>query len=201
MPKPFHDILHPPEVQGRQLRRYWIAVAGWFVLMLLGILLLGGLVLIAVYLLESRFGTTALDPYEMWIFGGMLVSGGLGIFLGDWIWRRLFVKTGYLSREAVIRIRTNRAPTTRGERIHRRLSLSLSLLIPVFLVWVGWYLDSDWMMGLMALLGVWLFVSVRAGWKKVDAMSTGKEPMPQRLERVADDLDETTRVSRNGSAD
>lgn len=28
MHKPFHDILHPPELQGRERCRYWIAAGG-----------------------------------------------------------------------------------------------------------------------------------------------------------------------------
>jgi hypothetical protein len=192
--KPFQGILHPPEVKGTQQRRYWIAVAGWFIFILLGIAILGGLELWAIYLLEHQLGSNALTDVlgfdEIWLLAGTLMIGVLGIFLGDYLWGLLFIKTGYLSREAVIRIRTNRAPTARGEGIHRRISLSLAVLIPVALVWVGWYLESWWMMSLMLLLGVWLFWSVWSGWQNADAMAAGNQELPPDLEkRVTHDLD------------
>lgn len=198
MRKPFHEILHPPEVKGAQQHRYWIAVAGWFALILLGIAILGGLELWAVYLIEHRLGPNALTGVlgidEIWLLAGTLMIGVLAIFLGDFLWGLVFIKTGYLSREAVIRIRTNRAPTARGEHIHRRISLSLAVLIPVALVWVGWYLESWLMMGLMLLLGVWLFWSIWAGWQNADAMVNGNQELPPDLEkRVMHGLDKPTK--------
>lgn len=189
MRKPFHEILHPPEVKGAQQHRYWIAVMGWLVFALFGFLFFVGLEALLMFLYERRFGATALGAQGEWILGGVLISGVLGVFLGDFLWGLAFIKTGYLSRATVIRIRTNRAPTARGEHIHRRISLSLSLLIPVALIWVGWYLKSWWMMSLMFLLGVWLFWSIWAGWKNADAMNAGNAPLPSEFEGVTDDLD------------
>lgn len=189
MRKPFHEILHPPEVKGAQQYRYWIAVMGWLVLVIMVAALVGILGYLAVVSIEAKFGTEGLRPYEMWILGFLLLGLGGSIFLGDFLWGLAFIKTGYLSREAVIRIRTNRAPTARGEHIHRRISLSLSLLIPVALIWVGWYLKSWWMMSLMFLLGAWLFWSIWAGWKNADAMNAGNAPLPSEFEGVTDDLD------------
>lgn len=189
MRKPFHDILHPPEVKGGGQRRYWIAVMAWFVMMFAMLFILGGVLLAVVAALEARIGTEALRQYDTWLLISVMLTGVASILLSDQLWGKFFVKSGYLSPEAVIRIRTNRAPTARGEQIHRRISLSLSILIPIFLICVGWYLHSWWMMGLAALVGVWLFVSVWAGWKKADAMIAGNESLPSEFKGVADDLD------------
>ncbi|MCL5061189.1 MAG: hypothetical protein M1449_12405 [Candidatus Thermoplasmatota archaeon] len=189
MRKPFHDFLNPPEVKGGGQRRYWIAVVAWLVMMLTTLIILSGILLAVVAILETRMGTEALRPYDMWLFMSLIFVLIASILLSDQLWGRLFVKSGYLSPEAVVRIRTNRAPTAKGEKIHRRISLSLSILIPVFLVCVGWYLHSWWMMGLAALLGVWLFVSVWAGWKKADAMIEGKLPPPEGADRVLRDIE------------
>lgn len=183
MRKPFQDILHPPEVKGKGQRRYWIAVVAWFVMMLLMLATLGGILLIIVTALENKMGSDVLRPYDMWILMSVILTGIASILLSDQLWGKLFVKSGFLSPEAAIRIRTNRAPTAKGEKIHRRISLSLSILIPVFLVYVGWYLHSWWMMGLAALVGVWLFVSVWAGWKKADDMIVGDLQPPADLEK------------------
>lgn len=154
-------------------------------------------------LYERQFGAAALnaDGTDIWILGGFIVSVVLGIFLGDYLWGLLFVGTGYLSREAVIRIRTNRAPTTRGERIHRRMSLTLSALIPAALVWVGWYLDAWWVMGLAILLGGWLSLSIWAAWKSAHAMVAGNLELPADLEeRVMHNLDKPTKGQGEQSA-
>lgn len=159
------------------------------VLTLTMLMTLEGVLFVVVSALEERMGTEALRPYETWILMSGLFAVVISALLGDQLWGRLFVKSGYLSPEAVIRIRTNRAPTAKGEKIHRRISLSLSILIPIFLVGVGWYLNSWWMMGLAALVGIWLSVSVWAGWKKADAMIAGTESLPSEFKGVADDLD------------
>lgn len=188
MRKPFHDILHPPEVKGDGRRRYWIAVVAWLAIAISILFILGGMLLAAVAVLEEKMGTEALRPYDIWLFMLVILVGIVSALLGDQLWGKLFVKSGYLSPEAVIRIRTNRAPTAKGEIIHRRISLTLSILIPVFLVCVGWYLHSWWMTGLAALVGIWLVISVRSGWKRADAMIAGNEPLPSRFEGVTKDL-------------
>ena len=97
MRTPFHEILHPPEVRGQQQRRYWIAVVGWLVLVILVVALVGILGYLAVVSLKAKFGTDGLRPYEMWILGFLLAGLGGSIFLGDYLWGLLFVSTGYLS--------------------------------------------------------------------------------------------------------
>ena len=203
MRRPFQEFLHPPEVKGAAKRRYWIAVGGWFFLVMLMFGLVGALLYLAVTSMEARYGTEALRPYEMWLLGTLLISLVGAVFLGDYLWGLLFVRTGYLSREAVIRIRTNRAPTTRGERMHRWISLGLSLMIPAALAWVGWYLESWWMMALMFLLGVWLLLSIWGGWKNADSISAGNlEPPADMEKRVMHGLDNlTSGQSKEGSSE
>jgi len=190
MHKPFHDVLHPPELQGRERRRYWIAVGGWFVFTMTCLVLslalwIGILVLIEG---ESFFSDkTPAKPYGLW---GVLACVVIGAFLGDYLWGKAFVKSGYLSPAAAIRIRTNRAPTARGERAHRKLSLSLAVLIPLGIAGLGVYARQYWLIPLMMIMGLWLFISLWAGWKQSDAMIEGQAPYPDdEVKRVLHDID------------
>jgi len=131
MRKPFEDILHPPEVKGNQQWRYWVAVGGWFIFVLFGIAFLGGVELWYLSLLEQRYGPNAFQEFfgvdEIWLLGATLITIVSGIFFGNYFWGLLFVRTGYLSREAAIRLRTNRAPTTYGEQKNGvRLDISIA---------------------------------------------------------------------------
>lgn len=190
MHKPFHDVLHPPELQGRERRRYWIAVGGWFVLTMACLALsltlwIGVLVLIeGESFLSDR---TPAKPYGLW---GVLVCVVVGAFLGDYLWGKVFVKSGYLSPAAAIRIRTNRAPTARGERIHRRLSLTYAALIPLLFSGVAWYLETYWLIAVILPFGAWFVLMIWAGWQKADAMMAGQVPYPEaEVRRVLHDLD------------
>jgi len=190
MHKPFHDVLHPPELQGRERRRYWIAVGGWFVAVTSIVSLIGLLNVLAAYWAENRFTEEWLARYDYLMLPLLLVSMSSGILLGDYLWGKIFVKSGYLSPAAAIRIRTNRAPTARGERRHRKLSLSLSVLIPLGIAGLGVYTAQYWMIPFMLVVGLWLFFSVRAGWKQADAMMAGQEPYPEdEVKRVLHDID------------
>lgn len=194
MHKPFHDVLHPPELQGRERRRYWIAVGGWFVFTIGGIGFYGYiLVLIAEYL-ERAYGDNfmmeAFGLADQWLLAAVLLVGVISIFGGDYLWGKVFVKSGYLSPAAAIRIRTNRAPTSRGERVHRKLSLSLAVLIPLGIAGLGAYAGQYWLIPFMLILGLWLFVSLWAGWKQSDAMIVGQAPYPDdEVKRVLHDID------------
>jgi hypothetical protein len=133
------------------------------------------------------------------VLWGMLACVFIGVFLGDYLWGKAFVKSGYLSPAAAIRIRTNRAPTARGERAHRRLSLSLSVLIPLGIAGVGAYAGQYWLIPFMLILGLWLFVSLRAGWQQADDLMAGKAPYPEdEVRRVLHDIDPP---SRDGADD
>ncbi|MCG3188107.1 MAG: hypothetical protein IOMNBAOH_02831 [Rhodocyclaceae bacterium] len=194
MHKPFHDVLHPPELQGRDRRRYWIAVAGWFVFMLAAVSFLGVIELMVAKELDRQYGpsfmSTAFNLGDEWLLAITLFTGVLGIFLGDYLWGKVFVKSGYLSPAAAIRIRTNRAPTARGERAHRRLSLSLSVLIPLGIAGLGVYTGQYWLIPFMLILGLWLFISIRAGWQQADDMMAGQAPYPEdEVKRVLHDID------------
>lgn len=198
MHKPFHDILHPPELQGRERRRYWIAVGGWFVFVLSGVGISGSILLAVVAHLEGTYGSNFMttvfgiadDQADAWLLATLLLVGVSSILLGDYLWGKAFVKSGYLSPAAAIRIRTNRAPTARGERAHRKLSLSLAVLIPLGIAGLGWYAEQYWLIPFMLVLGLWLFKSVWAGWQQSDDMLAGRAPYSEdEARRVLHDID------------
>jgi hypothetical protein len=190
MHKPFHDVLHPPELQGRERHRYWNAVVGWFVLTM-GVA--GSILFLLSQMIawiESRQGTEALRPFESWILSGLLLGLVISILLGDYLWGKVFVKSGYLSPAAAIRLRTNRAPTARGERVHRRLSLTLAAMIPLLFSGVAWYLETYWLIAVALVFGAWFVLMIRAGWQQADDMMAGQAPYPEdEAKRVLHDLD------------
>jgi len=189
MHKPFYDVLHPPELQGRERRRYWVAVGGWFVFMLSGMGLCFGGLAGAIWALQSTYGDEVFAN-DNWVLWSGLLCGVIGILLGDYLWGKVFVKSGYLSPAAAIRIRTNRAPTARGERAHRKLSLSLAVLIPLGIAGLGAYAGQYWLIPFMLILGLWLFKSIWAGWQQSDAMIAGQAPYPDdEVKRVLHDID------------
>lgn len=174
MRKPFQEVLHPPELKGLERRRYWIAAACWLPCVLM---CMWG----SYYLLVGAFS---------WIYGDGFTKGneagnvvlwsslalvGTCVFLGDYLWTKIFVSSGYLSNSTVIRLRTNRAPTAKGERIHRKLSLSLGILIPAFIAGLSWYVEQYWLIPLAMIFGLWLFVSLLGGWRRSDAIVEGRE--------------------------
>lgn len=196
MHKPFHDVLHPPELQGRERRRYWIAVGGWFVFTLGGLGFFGSILLAVVERLENVYGPTSnflvtvFGPNDEWLLAIGILIVVLSFFLGDYLWGKVFVKSGYLSPAAAIRIRTNRAPTARGERIHRRLSLTYAALIPLLFIGVVWYLETYWLIAVVLVFGVWFFLRIWAGWKQSDAMIAGQAPYAEdEVKRVLHDID------------
>ena len=138
---------------------------------------------------EKEYGESALTNAK-WVLWVGLACGPAGILLGDYLWGKVFVKSGYLSPAAAIRIRTNRAPTARGERAHRRLSLSLSVLIPLGIAGLGVYTGQYWLIPFMLILGLWLFISIRAGWQQADDMMAGQAPYTEdEVKRVLHDID------------
>jgi hypothetical protein len=198
MHKPFHDVLHPPELQGRERRRYWIAVGGWFVFTIGGIGFYGSILLAVVAHLEGTYGTNFMtivfgiadDQADKWLLAAGLLVVVISFFGGDYLWGKVFVKSGYLSPAAAIRIRTNRAPTARGERIHRRLSLTYAALIPLLFMGVAWYLETYWLIPVVLVLGVWFVRIIWTGWKQSDAMIAGEAPYPEdEVKRVLHDID------------
>jgi uncharacterized membrane protein YhaH (DUF805 family) len=194
MHKPFHDILHPPELQGRERRRYWIAVGGWFVFTIGGIVFYGSILLSIAKYLERTYGDkfmmTAFGLADEWLLAVMLPLVVISVFGGDYLWGKAFVKSGYLSPAAAIRIRTNRAPTARGERIHRRLSLTYAALIPLLLMGVAWYLETYWLIPVVLVLGAWFGLMIWAGGQRADDMMAGEAPYPEdEVKRVLHDID------------
>jgi hypothetical protein len=154
----------------------------------------GSILLAVVQHLESAYGSefmaTVFGLADEWLLAMVILIVFLSIFLGDYLWGKVFVKSGYLSPAAAIRIRTNRAPTARGERAHRRLSLSLSVLIPLGIAGLGVYGGQYWLIPFMLILGLWLFISIRAGWQQADDMMAGQAPYPEdEVKRVLHDID------------
>lgn len=203
MHKPFHDVLHPPELQGRERRRYWTAVGGWFVFTIGGIGFYGSILLFIAKYLERSYGgnfmMAAFGLADEWLLAAVLLICVISFFGGDYLWSKVFVKSGYLSPAAAIRIRTNRAPTARGERGHRRLSLSLSVLIPLGIAGLGVYAGQYWLIPFMLILGLWLFVSIRAGWQQADDMMAGEASYPEdEIKRVLHDIDSDPLKRRDG---
>lgn len=76
----------------------------------------------------------------------------IGILLAIRLWNLLFVKSAYLDRHTLERIRAGSAPTLRMERA--RKTIGFSFLIP-FLIWINWeiYLKptEDWWIFLLTL--------------------------------------------------
>ena len=198
MHKPFHDILHPPELQGRERRRYWIAVGGWFVFTIGGIGFYGSILLFIAKYLERSYGDNfmmaAFGLADEWLLAVVLLVGVISFFGGDYLWGKAFVKSGYLSPAAAIRIRTNRAPTARGERNHRRLSLTLAVLIPLLFMGVAWYLEAYWLIAVVLVFGAWFFIMIWAGWQRADDMVAERSPYPEdEVRRVLHDIDPPSR--------
>lgn len=192
MHRPFHDVLHPPELHGRERRRYWIAVVGWFVITIGGLGFYGSILLAVVKRLESAYGPnfTVFGLGDEWLLTAVILLVFLSAFLGDYLWGKVFVKSGYLSPAAAIRIRTNRAPTARGERMHRRLSLTYAALIPLLFMGVAWYLETYWLIPVVLVLGAWFVLMIWAGWQRADDMMAGGAPYPEdEVKRVLHDID------------
>jgi len=93
--------------------------------------------------------TQLLDRFFMPVaFVGLII----GILLAIRLWNLLFVKSAYLDRHTLERIRAGSAPTLRMERA--RKTIGFSFLIP-FLIWINWeiYLKptEDWWIFLLTL--------------------------------------------------
>lgn len=145
----FRDVLEsatpPLELGKRERQRYYVAYGFLFLLMFLGLVI--GLCVSLVVAFGLISGTDAVwggdikailramsDPeysrqsINIWM-PVMLVFGLLGFFIGIFIWYRRFIKSGYLSRAAVQRLFTNRAPTERGEGMRVAIGYVIYLLI------------------------------------------------------------------------
>ena len=183
--KPFQEILHPPELHGKEKRQYWLAVGGWFACVF-GLMILSGMLLMAVaYGMERIFDEKFLQAYGLWFLGvglgGMLAS----FILGHCLWTRLFVKSGYLSDASVIRIMSNRAPTKTSERNHRSIAYSIPVLIGGFFAWIAWREQAYWgVLGSVAF-GGWLLFSVWSGWKQSDADKQSGQISSPEVEKCA----------------
>jgi hypothetical protein len=177
-------ILHPPELKGRERLRYWLAVSAFLPIAATLLLLTGGGVVLVLWSLETSLGEEAVAPYVEFFMFSILVCGLMSVFLGDRLWTRLFLKSGYLSDAAAIRILSNRAPTRKGERRHRWLGQAILLLIYGILggmaVWGGQW----WVLVIVVPLAVWGVFLIRNAWKDVDSMLAGGPIPPESEERM-----------------
>lgn len=144
----FRDILEPvtppSELGKRERRRYYVAYGCWFILMMVG--LSAGLIASLFTAFSAINGVEALsggiravlqamsDPEysreneAIWI-PLMIGFGSVGFVAGNIFWYLLFIKSGYLSHAAAQRLKDNRAPTERGERIRVAIGYVTYLLI------------------------------------------------------------------------
>lgn len=201
MLKSVHTILHPQELKGREHRRYWIAVLGWFVVMLGLLAVLGGALLVVVWGLEERFGTAALAPYESLIFGSGIVICIVGVLGGDRLWLHLFINSGYLSDATTIRLMSNRAPTERGERVHRWLGPSLLLAIYGTLAIMAVMAHQWWVLFVALPLLIWGLLLMHMARKQADEMLAGGYVPPdseERIQQIEQVLD-ARRQKKNGA--
>jgi hypothetical protein len=193
MRRPLQEILHPAELKSGDRRRYWLAVAAWFGLQVGVLCAWGGVLLLMVWLIESRIGPEKLLPYEDALLIAVLVSIIVGAILTDYLWYRFFIRSGYLSDAAAIRLLSNRAPTLHGERRHRWLGQAVLLLIYGVLGFMAIMARQWWVLVMVAPLAVWGVFLIRNSWKETDAMLAGG-PVPsasrERIEYIQKALEE-----------
>lgn len=170
MLKGVETVLHPPELKGKDRRRYWLAVGGWFGL-LVGILtgLLVGFYLVLAPI-EKSFPN--LPFKEIVLIGGIAIVIG-GAILSDRLWSRLFIQSGYLSDAAAIRILSNRAPTRTSERGHRWLGQAALLIIYGTLAVMAVMAKQWWVLIVVVPLASWGIFLIRNAWKEADQMLAG----------------------------
>jgi hypothetical protein len=186
-------ILHPPELHGRDHRRYWIAVLGWFAIMLGLLVFLGSALLTVIWWLEQLAGTADLAPYESLILGAVIIIGMLSVLGGDRLWLRLFIQSGYLSDATTIRLMTNQAPTGRGERVHRWLGPLLLLAIYGTLSFAGYMARQWWVLFVSIPLLIWGLVLMRVAHKQADEILVSGDLPPdskariQQIEQILED--------------
>ena len=186
--KPFQEILHPPELRGKEKRRYWLAVGGWFACTFGFLVLSGAVIMMVTYYAVLIFGESRMSKHSLWFLGVGLVVMIAAFILGDRLWGRLFTKSGYLSDAAVIRIMTNRAPTKTSERGHRAIGYSIPILIGGFIAWIAWREQAYWgVLGAVAF-GGWLLFSVWSGWKQSDAIKQSEQTLSPDVEKRARDI-------------
>ena len=147
----FRDVTDPApapqELHREEKRRFYVAFVVWFMFMLTG-LTCGLLVaLVAAFVLINGVDAfwiggmkavwrTSSDPeyssqHNHVGLPLLIALGLLGFFSANALWGRLFVRSGYLSEAAVQRMRLNRAPTERGEKV--RAGIGYVLYLAIFL--------------------------------------------------------------------
>lgn len=183
MLKSVQAILHPPELKGRERRRYWLAVAGWLAITLSLLLVMGGGLLGIVWLCELVWGA-AYRQYEELALLGLLIGGVVSVIYGDRLWYRLFIRSGYLSDAATIRLLSNRAPTRVSERRHRWLGQAWLLAIYGIFGFIAVWHEQWWVLVIVVPLAIWGVFLIRNAWKEADDMLKGGTIPPAAEERM-----------------
>lgn len=182
MLKSVQTILHPPELKGKERRRYWLAVGGWFgcLIGLLGIFF--SIFFAFLYILEKIFGEPFLNElHAAWFLIPMCAGGIVTIILSDRLWSHLFIKSGYLTDAAAIRILSNRAPTQTSERRHRWLGQAVLLFIYGTFGLIAVWHRQWWVLVIVVPLALWGVFLIRNAWKEADQMLKGG-PIPSASE-------------------
>lgn len=177
-------ILHPPELNGKERWRYWLSVTAWLILMLVSISLLNGLTYFGLWALIKAYGEGAVSAYEVIILIIGILNVIIGVVVGDRIWSRLFIQSGYLPDSATIRILSNRAPTQTSERRHRWLGQAILLLVYGGMGVAAAMAKQWWALIVVIPLGVWGVFLMRNAWKESDAMLKGGAIPPASEERI-----------------
>lgn len=202
MLKSVHTILHPPELKGRERRRYWLAVTGWFVSTVLGGV--GTAIPYIIFLAWSETNAPRIiefiDQNQILVPIGIILLFIGGCFAGNYIWYRLFILSGYLSDAAAIRILSNRAPTKTSERRHRWLGQVVLLFIYGTFGLIAVWHRQWWVLAIVVPLVIWGVVLIRNAWKEADAMLEGGS-IPSDSEERIQYIEKVLEVRRRNNAD
>lgn len=190
MLKSLEIILHPPELKGKDRRRYWLAVGGWFLLLILTLVALFCMLYGVMMVLEPYLQGM---PIKETVLVLVIVVGVGGVILSDRLWSRIFIQSGYLSDAAAIRILSNRAPTQTSERRHRWLGQAVLLIIYGTFGFMAVMGKQWWVLVIVVPLAIWGVFMIRNAWKEADVMLEGgaippaSEERIQYIEKVLDD--------------
>jgi len=162
--------------------------------------ILSGISLAIVWWLEQQFGTVTLAAYDSLILGSIFLIVIVSVLGGDRLWLRIFIQSGYLNDAATIRLMSNRAPTGRGERVHRWFGPLLLLAIYGALSFAGVMARQWWMLFLALPLLVWGLLLMHTARKQADEMLAGG-PIPpeseERIQQIEQVLETRRRKARN----
>lgn len=184
-PTSVDQILAPAELNGRDLRRYWLAVCGWFGFVLSGFLLVAASIVLLAYYLETLFPVSTLQPYLGPAMGLSAILAVAAICAGHHLWFLLFIRSNYLSDSAAIRILSNRAPTLSAESWRFRIGQILLIVIYGGFGVLAAHNGLWWILVIAAPLMLWGLVALRTNRKDVARMLAGGSVASGYAERIS----------------